>query len=156
MRKKWIIVASIVLGILLIGFGALLLFGDRVNRHLIDTVGFHSGTATVVKKEVVTFDERNYSYLNDHGDTVEARPGDRQYRVYYRHDEFNAYNEPLRTQLLRAEDKLISEGKPHFTWKNYNDSSWFDTIQVGDKLTITYRAYSDGYIEVASVKKAKS
>ena len=81
------------------------------------------------------------------------KPGNIQYRVYYKHDEFNAYDEPFRSQLMQAEDRRVLEGKFHFAWKNYNDRSWYDTIQAGDKLTVTYRAYSDGYLEVVSVKK---
>jgi hypothetical protein len=155
-RKKWIIVVITALVMLPVGYLVLRILGDRLNRHLIDAVGFREGIATVVRKEVVKFDERNHSYTNDHGDRVEAQPGDTQYRVYYKHDEFNGYEEPFRGQLMQAEGKRISEGKPHFAWKNYNDRSWYDTIQVGDKLIVSYRAYSDGYIEVVSVKKSPS
>jgi len=153
-RKKWIVAVIIAVVLVPLGYCVLLALGDRFNRNLIDAVGFREGTATVVRKEVVKFDERNHSYTNDHGDRIEAQPGDIQYRVYYKHDEFKAYEEPLRSQLIQAEDKRISEDKPHFAWKNYNERSWYDTVQVGDKLIVSYRAYSDGYIEVVSIQKS--
>jgi hypothetical protein len=74
--------------------------------------------------------------------------------VYYRYVEFNDYDERFRNRLMQAEEKRLSEGKPHFTLKGDNDRSWYDTVQVGDKLIVTYRAYSDGYIEVVSVRKS--
>ena len=75
--------------------------------------------------------------------------------MYYYFDDFYGYDEPLRNQLMQAEKKRILEGRPRFTWKNYNDSSWYDTINVGDKLIVSYKAYSDGAIEVRSADKSE-
>ena len=154
-RKKWIIAVAVVVVLLPLGYRALLVLGDYINDKLIDAIGFHETGATVIRKEIVKFDETNHSYLNDHGDRIEAQPGGSQYRVYYKYDEFNGYDERFTSKLMQFEERRLAEGNPHFAWKNYDDKSLYDTVQVGDKLIVTYRAYSDGYLEVVSVKVAE-
>lgn len=152
--KKWLIALIVVVVALPLGYFALRVLGDRLNEKLISAKMYREAAATVIRKEVVKFDEKNHSYVNDLGDHIEVRPGDEQYRVYFQFDEFNGYEEPLRSQLMQAEKKRVSEGRPRFTWRNYNDPSWYDTVQVGDKLIVSYKAYSDGAIDVRHAEKS--
>jgi hypothetical protein len=152
-RKIWL--TALVVGVLVLplGYLALRIAGDRLNENLISAKMYHETAATVSRKAVVKFDQKNHSYVNDLGDRIEARQGDEQYRVYFDFDEFNGYEEPFRSQLMEAEKKRVFEGRPRFTWTNYNDRRWYDTIQVGDKLIVTYKAFGDSEIEVLHAKK---
>jgi hypothetical protein len=153
-RKKWLFaVVGVALG-LLMGYLALKILGDRLNKSLISEKEYHETVATVTRKEAIKFDQQNHSFINDLGDRVEARPGDEQYRVYFHFDEFKGYEEPFRSQLVSAENKRIIEGSPLFVWKNYNDRSLYDIVQVGDKLIVTYKAYSDSKIDVLDARKS--
>lgn len=153
-RKKWLFaLIAVVLGLPL-GYFALRILGDRLNESLISEKSYHETNATVTRKEAVKFDQQNHSFINDLGDRVEARPGDEQYRIYFHFDEFKGYDEPFQSQLVNAEKKRIVEGRPLFVWKNYNDRSLYDTVQVGDKLIVTYKAYGDNKIDVLDVRKA--
>lgn len=154
-RKKWIFaLIAVALGLSL-GYLALQILGDRMNKELIAGKMYHETKATVVRKEVVKFDQQNHFYVSDLGDRIEAPPGKEQDRVYFYFDEFSGYEEPFRTQLMEAEKKLVLEGRPHFHWGNYNDRSLYDTVEVGDKLIVTYKAYSDGKIDILHATKSE-
>jgi hypothetical protein len=139
--------------ILPLGYWGLRILGDRLDKSLITAKMYHQTTATAVKKERVKFDEKNHTYKSDSGNPIEVSPGDEQWRVYYEIDNFDQYEEPLRSRLVGAERKRISEGRPRFRFHAYNDRSWYDSVQVGDKLLVTYKAFSDGEIEIASVAR---
>lgn len=151
--KRWLTIVIVAALALPAGYCFLKLLGDRLNEKLISAKMYHETTGTVVKKEVVKFDEKNHSYVNDLGNQIETRPGDVQYRVYFYFDEFNGYEEPFRSQLMQTEKKRISDGRPRFTWRNYNDQNWYDTVRVGDKLIVSYKAYSDGMIDVRHAER---
>jgi hypothetical protein len=138
-----------------LGYLSLLILSKQSNEKLISAVMYHETSATVIRKEVVKFDQTNHSYVNDRGDEVKAQPGDQQYRVYYYFDDFNGYDDPFRSQLMEAEKKRILEGQPRFTWTNYNDRTLYDTVNVGDKLTVSYKAYSDGAIDILHAQKSE-
>ncbi len=126
----------------------------RFGSRLIEAKMFRQTTATVTRKEYVKFDETNHFYIGDLGDRIEGRPGDEQGRVYYEFDNFDQIEEPMRSRLMQLEKKRISEGRPRFWFKNFNDRRWYDSVEVGDKLLVSYRPLSSGEIEVATVRKA--
>ena len=119
--QKWIIV--LIVAAIALAYFAVTVLGDRLNKKLISAKMYHETTATVIRKEVVRFDD------------------------------FNGYDEPLRSQLMQTEKKRVSDGRPHFMWRNYNDRSWYDTVKVGDKLIVSYKAYSDGAIDILHAEK---
>lgn len=144
------LLAGIVL-LIPLGYIGLLILGDKLNERLIKRKMFRPTTATVTKKEHVVFDAKNHSYISDLGDRIEVHPGDEQWRVYYEFDNFDQIEEPERSRLMQLEKKRISEGRPRF---HFNSKEWYDSVKVGDKLIVSYKPYSDGEIEVASVTKA--
>lgn len=153
-RKQAVLVVGTIL-LIPLGYFGLQILGDRVDEKLISAKAFRQTSATVTKKEYIRFDEMNHSYITDLGQRVDVQPGDQQWRVYYEFDNFDQFEEPFRSRLVQLEKKRISEGKLRFSFKNFNDRRWYDSVEVGDKLVVSYKPYSDGEIEIASVIKAE-
>lgn len=106
-------------------------------------------TATVIDKKFVMYDENNRSYVNGYGDHVEMQSGQEQWRVYYRIEDFGFINEPRRSRVIEAEKKRVAQFGPRFT----SAVPWYESVKVGDKLEVGYRAFKDGDIQVWTVNK---
>src|SRR5215472_13655076 len=71
-------------------------------------------TATVMGKEHVQFDEANHSYMHEDGYQVQRKAGEEEWRIYYRIDNFDQIEEPVRSRLLEAERERDSTGRLRF------------------------------------------
>jgi hypothetical protein len=151
--RKLLFTLFVLVVALAVGYLALRILGNRIDDELMSAKMYRGATVTVAKKEVIKFDEKNHSYVSELGHRIEVPRGVEQYRVYFYFDEFNGYDEPFRSQLTQAEKQRISEERPHYKWTNYNDRSWYDTVNVGDKLRVSYKAFSDSAIEVLEARK---
>ena len=152
--KNWqilIIVVTLTLGL---GWFFLMRLDKSLGDSLMSAKSYRLTSATVSKKEVRKFDETDHSYVNESGNTVLAKPGDEQYRVYFYFDDFRGYDDAFQSRLMQAEEQRILEGKPHYLWGNYNDRRLYDTVNAGDKLIVTYKAYSDGQLDILRAEKA--
>lgn len=100
-------------------------------------------TAAVKAKEYVRFDEKNHSYVNNFGRTVEATPGTEQWRIYYQIDNFDQVWEPKRSQLWESEEARIKQFGFRFYPLSTPDKAAYEKAQVGDKLEVRYRYMGD-------------
>jgi hypothetical protein len=107
----------------------------------------HDLRATVMGKEHLHFDERNHSYIDDVNFTyyepahrVEYKPGDDEWRVYYRITSLDPMDEPNSTRVLQLEQKRVANGKNRFTILSKPE---FDRLNAGDNLSLKYQRFSD-------------
>jgi hypothetical protein len=148
-KKGWLLI-GLTVGVLFITFGYYKL--RQANKQMIESKTAHEAIATVKEKNHVVFDETNHSYVNGYNDRIEVQPGEEQWRVYYVIDDFNHLAEPLRDHVIQKEDQRTSELGMRFV---ANSKKWYDVIEVGNKLEVTYRAFRDGEVEVISVTNPK-
>jgi hypothetical protein len=140
------IVIALVAAVMFIALGYYEL--DRASKQMLESKTAHEATATVQRKEHIAFDERNRSYISDDGIRFEVKPGTEQWRVYYQLDRFDQLANPRRTLAIQAEKERNNKFGLRFT---YNSKEWYDKIEAGDKLLVTYQAFSDGAVKVISV-----
>jgi len=100
-------------------------------------------TAVVKAKQYVRFDEKNHSYVNDFGETVQATLGTEQWRVYYQIDNFDQVPEPKRSQLVQSEETRIKQFGFRFYPSSTPDKAVYDKAQVGNQLEVRYRYMGD-------------
>jgi hypothetical protein len=99
--------------------------------------------AVVRAKEYVRFDEKNHSYVNNFGETVQVPPGTEQWRIYYQIDNFDQVPEPKRSELLRSEEARVKQYGFRFYPAGTPDKALYDRTQVGDQLEVRYRYMGD-------------
>lgn len=145
--RWWVTVSMIILLLVLVGF-ALLRLGKNIEAGIIDAKTVRRTTATVTGKVYVRFDEGDHSYAHDNGYKVNRMPGDEEWRVYYRIDNFDQLDEPLRGRLLRLEESRVAEGRRRYTMES---KEWYEGIRVDDSLTVLYQLAGDDGIEVVSI-----
>lgn len=75
-----------------------------------------------------------------------------QWRVYYRIDNFNHLSEHLVNRVTQAEEARLNNVGLRFT---YNSKEWYDKVEMGDTLEVTYRIREDGEIEIISIINPK-
>ena len=109
----------------------------------------HPTTATVTGKELFRCQEQICTYVSGYGDRVEMRAGETQERVYYQIDNFDQLDEPLRSRIMQAEEERVASSGTRFTYS----VDWYDSVSVGDKIMVGYRAFSDGQIQVWTVSR---
>jgi len=139
-----LVVASLV-GLVYVGF-------SKMHEQTFESETARETTGTVTQKEHVIFDEKNRSFVNGYNDRIEQPVGTEQWRVYYGINDFNPLPEPLLKRVIQAEENRIADFGPRFT---YNSREWYDKIEPGDILEITYRVIGDGEVEVISVTNPK-
>jgi len=149
LTKRWLLIGLIV-SALFIAFGYYKL--SRAEKQMIESKTAHEGIATVKEKKHVRFDETNHSYVNGYNDRIEAQPGEEQWRVYYVIDNFDHLDEPLLSHVLQKETERADKLGMRFA---ANSKKWYDVIELEDKLEVTYRAFSNGEVEVISVTNPK-
>lgn len=108
----------------------------------------HKTTAVVTGKVYVRYDEGNHVYQHYDGYLVERRAGDEEWRIYFRIESFDQLEDSQRSELMRLEMQRFLEGNVRYRIK---DRAWYEGINVGDKITVLYRPWSDNTIEVVSV-----
>src|SRR5882672_4495014 len=128
-----------------IGLSAYLLFraADNAINRLNEAKKGRTTTAVVKAKEYVRFDDKNHSYVNDFGKTVQMTPGSEQWRIYYQIDNFDQVPEPKRSELLQSEEARIKQFGFRFYPSGTPDRVAYDKAQVGDQLEILYRYVGD-------------
>jgi hypothetical protein len=137
----------------LIGIGVLVIVGlsvylllraaDNTLSSVNEAKKVRTTTAVVKAKEYVRFDEKNHSYVNNFGETVQVPPGTEQWRVYYQIDNFDQVSEPKRSELTRSEDARIKQFGFRFYPSGTPDKARYDKAQVSDRLEIQYRYMGD-------------
>jgi hypothetical protein len=145
LRKRWLLIPLAVLLCLI----ALVLFANYQLQLAEKGKMVHPTTATVTGKELFRCEEKICIYTSGYGDRVEMKPGETQQRVYYQIDNFNQLDEPLRGRVVQAEKERIAKFGTRFTYS----VDWYDSVGVGDKIRVGYRAFSDGQIQVWTVSK---
>lgn len=100
-------------------------------------------TAVVKAKEYVRFDEKNHSYVNNFGESVQVAPGTDQSRIYYQIDNFDQVPDPKRSQLWQSEEARIKQFGFRFYPSSTPDKAAYDKAQVGDQLEVRYRYMGD-------------
>ena len=147
-KRRIVILLAVVAGLAALGaYGYYTLI--KAQKDFIESKGVRTATARVTDKKFVRYDEHNRTYVSDYGDRVEMQPGQEQWRVYYQIEDFGFINEPRRSRVIEAEKKRVAEFGPRFTYS----VPWYDSIKVGDKLEIGYRAFKNGDIQVWTVNK---
>lgn len=136
---RWLLIGIGVLSI--VGFSVYLLLRAAENslEKLNEAKKVRTTTAVVKAKEHVRFDERNHTYVNSFGKTIQVSPGDEQWRVYYQIDNFDQVPEPKRSELQRSEDSRIKKFGFRFYPSSSVDKAIYDKAQVGDRLEVRYR-----------------
>jgi hypothetical protein len=121
-------------------------------RGMMEGKSVHKLQATVVRKEHLHFDEHNYSYVDDVNFTwtepahrVNYKPGDDEWRLYYRITAFDSMDEPNSARLLQLEQKRVDNGKHRFTILNEQD---FNRLNAGATLTLNYQRFSDDEVMI--------
>lgn len=145
LKRLWLPVAIAVVSLCALSYVKF----TSLHKERLESKTAHETTATVKHKERVVFDEANRSFINGYNDVIESSPGTEQWRVYYQIDGFNNLPESLFTRVISAERERVASFGARFT---YNSKEWYDEVEVGDKLGVTYRALEDGEVEVISVE----
>jgi hypothetical protein len=134
-----------VVGIAILGLSVyLVLKGGEKNLNSLNEAKKGRTTRAIVRaKEYVRFDEKNHSYVNDFGETIEVMTGFEQWRIYYRIDNFDQVPEPKRSQLWQSEEARIKQFGFRFYPAGTPDKAAYDKAQVGDQLEVRYRYMGD-------------
>ncbi|HKZ81763.1 MAG TPA: hypothetical protein VJ124_26080 [Pyrinomonadaceae bacterium] len=140
---RWVVIGIGVLAI--VGLSVCLLFraADNTVSSLNEAKKVRTTTAVVKAKEYVRFDEKNHSYVNNFGESVQVPPGSEQWRIYYQIDNFNQVPDPKRSQLWQSEETRIKKFGFRFYPPGTPDRTAYDKAQVGDQLEIRYRYMGD-------------
>jgi hypothetical protein len=129
----------------------LLKAADNTLSSLNEAKKVRTTTGVVRAKEYLRFDEKNLSYVNDFGETVEVAPGFEQWRIYYEIDNFDQVPEPKRSQLWQSEVARIKQFGFRFYPSGTPDRAAYNKAQVGDQLEVRYRYMGDEK-EIISVR----
>ena len=140
---RWGLIVIGVLTIVGLSLYLLLRTADNTLSSLNEAKKVRATTAVVRAKEYVRFDEKNHSYVNDFGETVEVMAGFEQWRIYYRIDNFDQVPEPKRSQLWQSEEARIKQFGFRFYPAGTPDKAAYDKAQVGDQLEVRYRYMGD-------------
>lgn len=124
---------------------------NEANKELLESKLVRHSTGTVIKKELFECKEENCFYVSGYGDRVEMKRGEKQQRIYYQIDNFENLNEPRRSGTTETEKERVDKYGLRFTYA----VSWFDDVQVGEKVDVGYRAFSNGQIQVWFVDRVK-
>ena len=135
-----------------LGYLGLRVLDHSLENQLVQAAQYRTTAVTVIKKDVVLFDEKNQSYVTDFGAHVKKRPGERENRIYFYFDQFPGYSESFQNKLMQAERNRFTENRPHF-WSF--DDRRFGEINVGDKVIISFKAYSNGRIDMVHAEKVQ-
>jgi hypothetical protein len=146
-KYKWIIAFSTVIPILAFSYYEL----TQAHKEFLESKYVRETTATVIRKEDFRADQNNRFYVSGYGDRVEMQPGEEQKRVYYQIDTFGQLVEPRLSRVIDAERRRIEEFGPRFTYA----VGWYEEVKPGDKIQVSYRAFSDGHIQVWSADRVK-
>lgn len=139
----WVLIGIGVLTIVGLSLYLLLRAADNTLSSVNEAKKVRTTTAVVRAKEHVRFDEKNHSYVNDFGETVEVVTGFEQWRIYYRIDNFDQVPEPKRSQLWQSEEVRIKQFGFRFYPAGTPDKAAYDKAQVGDQLEVRYRYIGD-------------
>jgi len=152
-RRRTVISLAIIAGLAALGvYGYYAL--KRAVKEFLEAKYVRATSGTVMGKEIIRFDEKNYTYIDpDDGFQFEAKPGDEQRRVYYQIDNFDGLDEPRRSRALEVERERLAKLGTRFT---YNAEGWYEGVKVGDKVVVNYRVFSDGDIQVWTVDPMKN
>lgn len=140
---RWFLIGIGVLTIVAFSVYLLLRAADNSLSRLNEAKKVRTTTAVVKAKEHIRFDEQNYSYVNNFGETVQVPPGTEQWRVYYQIENFDQVHEPKRSELQRSEDARIKRFGFRFYPSGTPDKAAYDRAQVGDQLEVRYRYMGD-------------
>ena len=100
-------------------------------------------TAVVKAKEYIRFDEKNHSYVNNFGESVQVPSGTEQWRIYYQIDNFDQVPDPKQSELWQSEETRIKQFGFRFYPSGTPDKAAYDKAQVGDQLEVRYRYIGD-------------
>lgn len=148
---RWVLIGIGVLTIVGLSLYLLLRAADNTLSSLNEAKKVRTTTAVVRGKEYLRFDEKNHSYVNDFGETVEVMTGFEQWRIYYRIDNFDQVPEPKRSQLWQSEEARIKQFGFRFYPAGTPDKAAYDKAQVGDQLEVRYRYMGDNK-EIISIR----
>ena len=140
--SRWAAVLAIFVGIGVVS-------SKYVARRILAAKTVHNAAGTVVGKEYVRFDEGMAFYTNDDGAQIPLRPGEQQWRIYYRIDRLPEGEGSKNGWLLQAEQKRVANGRPR-VWI-LTDKDCYDRTPVGGNVTVSYRAASRDLVEVVGV-----
>ena len=149
-RLLWSFITVIVATTLLLTYAYLKL--SEANQEFLANKMAHEAKATVKYKEHVIVDETNRSFVNGYNDPIELDLGTEQWRVYYQIENFGGPAEPRLNRAVESEKVRVANFGCRFS---YNNKEWYDKIEVGDALEVTYRVFTDGEVEVISVENPK-
>ncbi len=140
---RWVLIGIGVLAIVGLSVYLLLRVADNSLSRLNEAKKVRTTRAVVRAKEYVRFDEKNHSYVNNFGETVQVPPGTEQWRIYYQIDNFDQVPEPKRSELLRSEEARVKQYGFRFYPAGTPDKALYDRTQVGDQLEVRYRYMGD-------------
>jgi len=140
------------LAVILITLGYYLIprYSKKIEAQFFEQKTALAGTGIVTGKELVKFDESNHSYFHIDGYKVIRKPGDEEWRVYYRAENFDQIAESIRSHILLAEKELTSNRGSRFTIVSKEQ---YDKIKVGDELKISWRWRGDDKVEIVNAGK---
>ena len=141
-----------ILSVILITLGYYFIprLGRKIEVQIFEQKTVRAGTGIVTGKEHVKFDESNHSYFHVDGYKVIKKPGDEEWRVYYRIENFDQIAEPIQSRILLAEKELTTNRGLRFTIVSKEQ---YDKIEVGDELKISWRWRGDDKVEIVSAGK---
>jgi hypothetical protein len=145
LRQRWV---QISLGVCVF-FIALVAYAAYALDQFAKGKEIRTTTATVTGKESFQCKEQVCTFVGGYGDVHEMKHGETQQRIYYRIDNFDQFEEPMRSRLLKAEKERIAKTGSRFTY----GVNWFDSVEVGDKIDVGYRAFSSGQIQIWSERR---
>ena len=117
----------------------------------------HRATAVVINKEYVTFDKSELWFTDDDGRRTIIQPGEeRQWRLYFRLDDFPERRSGTRNKLLAAEKDREAERRVRFLWGGGDGPEWLSSVNAGDKLMAVYQQSDGGDVEVLTVEPAET
>jgi hypothetical protein len=148
---RWVLIGIGVVAIVSLSLYLLLRTADNSLKSLNEAKKVRTTTAVVRAKEYLRFDEKNHSYVNNFGESIEVPAGTEQWRIYYEIENFDQVPDPKRSQLWQSERARIKQFGFRFYPSGTPDKAAYEKAQVGDRLEVLYR-YMGHEKEIVGIK----
>ena len=151
LKRRWLwILISVFLAIIPLGLVTLHALNEA-DKGFKESKWVRTTSGTVLRKELFRCSQPACAYIG-YGGHMEIKNGETQKRVYFEIDNFDQVGDARRSKAVEREKELVRMYGP----RSVHAVDWYDRVEPGAKLSVRYRCFSDGQIELIGVDAKSS